>query len=306
MIQHSEKSTTGIHLIKFISALLMAANALVALLPVLAAAPPPPPRYLYRTELVQATPGKLLELIDLYKQKAAVDQQAGDQPALWMRHSQGDRWDLLRLVPMKSYADYYNPGRIESRDRATERAVWLARMHDDIAWEEDIPFTALRSIPCGTHLRPAAYFTWKCLNRFPTSALTFITSARWKTPTPPLSASLKISSLSAIKAPRGTSSPSEFSVTSSISLRAATQPPKPKPPRQKLPVFRRLPTSARTCGRSSNCTGTLWPSPSNRFTAKKWVNRGGHREAHPRRAVKGRQSHRAIQRRPLGCPANSQ
>src|SRR5271169_3103722 len=58
------------------------------------------PNYLYRTELIQAAPGKLVEVIDLYKKKAVLDQQAGDEPALSMRHSQGDRWDLLRLIPM--------------------------------------------------------------------------------------------------------------------------------------------------------------------------------------------------------------
>ncbi len=110
--------------------------ALFALLPMFAAAPPQ--NYLYRTELIQATPGKLLELIDLYKQKAALDQQAGDEPALWMRHSQGDRWDLLRLIPMQSYAEYYKPERIAARERAASNVAWMRRMHDDIAWEEDI------------------------------------------------------------------------------------------------------------------------------------------------------------------------
>src|SRR5579863_3336268 len=96
------------------------------------------PAYLYRTELIQAAPGKLLEVIDLYKQKAALDQQAGDEPALWMRHSQGDRWDLLRLVPMKSYADYYSADRIAAREKVTRISSLPAKLHDDIEWEEDI------------------------------------------------------------------------------------------------------------------------------------------------------------------------
>jgi hypothetical protein len=106
-------------------------------------------RCLYRTELIQATPGKLVELIDLYKQKAALDQQAGDEAALWMRHSQGDRWDLMRLVPMQSYAAYYSTSRIDARDRAMKSAGILAKIHDDVAWEEDVfvygpPVEALR------------------------------------------------------------------------------------------------------------------------------------------------------------------
>jgi hypothetical protein len=56
--------------------------------------------FLYRARLVQAAPGKLLELIDLYKASWAEYAAAGDEAPLWVRHSQGDRWDLLLLFPM--------------------------------------------------------------------------------------------------------------------------------------------------------------------------------------------------------------
>jgi len=148
MIQSKSSSMLRVFQPLFLPISLPMAFALFVLLPIFAAVPPP--RFLYRTELVQATPGKLLELIDLYKQKAALDQQAGDEPALWMRHSQGDRWDLLRLVPMHSYADYYAAERVANRDRTAANAAWLAKIHDDIAWEEDIlvygpPLNALRN-----------------------------------------------------------------------------------------------------------------------------------------------------------------
>jgi len=105
--------------------------------------------YLYRTELIQATPGKLVELIDLLKQQAGIDQKAGDEPALWMRHSQGDRWDLLSLVPMQNYSAYYATARVELRERTLRAAGLASKIHDDIAWEEDIfvygpPLDALR------------------------------------------------------------------------------------------------------------------------------------------------------------------
>lgn len=93
---------------------------------------------LYRTELIQAAPGKLVEVIDLFKQKATLDQQAGDEPALWMRHSQGDRWDLLRLVPMKDYADYYSAPRIAAREKTMRNSALPAKLRDDIEWEEDV------------------------------------------------------------------------------------------------------------------------------------------------------------------------
>jgi len=114
------------------------ATALMAILLAPLAASAQQQRYLYRTELIQAAPGKLVELIDLYKQKSAFDQQDGDEPALWMRHSQGDRWDLLRLVPMQSYSTYYSAARVDLRDRIIKAAGFATKIHDDIAWEEDI------------------------------------------------------------------------------------------------------------------------------------------------------------------------
>jgi hypothetical protein len=105
--------------------------------------------YLYRTELIQAAPGKLVELIDLYKQKSALDSQIGDEPALWLRHSQGDRWDLMRLVPMQSYVSYYAAAREDQRHNAAKLNSLLSQIHDDIYWEEDLfvngpPLEALR------------------------------------------------------------------------------------------------------------------------------------------------------------------
>src|SRR6476646_12092072 len=56
--------------------------------------------YLYKVTLVQAAPGRLLDLIDLYKARAAEFKQAGDEAPLWMRHSQGDHWDLMVIFPV--------------------------------------------------------------------------------------------------------------------------------------------------------------------------------------------------------------
>jgi hypothetical protein len=120
----------------FVPTLLIVAFALLMLAPKFHAMPVP--HYLYRTELVQATPGKLLELIDLYKQRVALEKQSGDEPSLMIRHSQGDRWDLMRLVPMGSYGEYYSADRIASRIAAATKVSWTMTLHDDIAWEEDI------------------------------------------------------------------------------------------------------------------------------------------------------------------------
>ena len=93
--------------------------------------------YLYKVSLVQAAPGKLLDLIDLYKSRAAELKQAGDEAPLWMRHSQGDHWDLMILLPVGSYSEYYQLERISKR-----KAIQIAKLDDkfkeNIAWQEDV------------------------------------------------------------------------------------------------------------------------------------------------------------------------
>ena len=94
------------------------------------------PGYLYKTRLVQAAPGKLLDLIELHKSSLAEYRRAGDEQPLIMRHSQGDRWDLLLLIPMKSYADYYSPERVSKRDQLLKESHH--KLDALIAWQEDV------------------------------------------------------------------------------------------------------------------------------------------------------------------------
>ena len=91
----------------------------------------------YKVTLVQAAPGKLTELIDLYKQRfAAAAASAGDDAPLWMRHSQGDRWDLMILQPMKSYDLFFAPDRLAKRANAEQ--PFATKIRNDIAWQEDL------------------------------------------------------------------------------------------------------------------------------------------------------------------------
>jgi hypothetical protein len=94
--------------------------------------------YLYKVTLVQAAPGKLLDLIDLYKARAAELKQAGDEMPLWMRHSQGDHWDLMVIFPVGSYAEYYQPARIAKRQQAQQAAKLDDKFKEQIAWQEDL------------------------------------------------------------------------------------------------------------------------------------------------------------------------
>jgi hypothetical protein len=99
----------------------------------------PPPGYLYRATLLQAAPGKLLEVVNLYKAGWPGSKDSGDAPPIAMRHSQGDRWDLLLLFPMGSWGEYYAADRIARRQKAAEAALPdLIRLSGDVAWTEDV------------------------------------------------------------------------------------------------------------------------------------------------------------------------
>jgi len=94
------------------------------------------PTYLYQAKLVQAAPGKLLELIELQKSRLTEYRNAGDDQPLMMRHSQGDHWDLLLLLPMKSYADYYSSERVSKRKQILKESQ--DKLEALIAWQEDV------------------------------------------------------------------------------------------------------------------------------------------------------------------------
>jgi hypothetical protein len=106
-------------------------------------APPPAssPGYLYRATLLQAAPGKLLEVVDLYKAGWPGLRDSGDEPPIAMRHSQGDRWDLLLLFPMESYEQFYARERIQRRAKAAALSgagAELQKLRGDIARQEDV------------------------------------------------------------------------------------------------------------------------------------------------------------------------
>lgn len=99
--------------------------------------------YLYRTLMVRAAPGHLLELIDLFQQREPVYLAAGEQPPLMMRHSQGDQWDLLLLYPMGSFGDYFSAERSARRVvAATESGMSDAEFESALekltSWREDL------------------------------------------------------------------------------------------------------------------------------------------------------------------------
>jgi hypothetical protein len=108
-----------------------------------APAAPAGPSYLYKTTFVRAAPGRLLELIALYKDRMAVLDAAGDERPLWWRHTQGDQWDLMLLLPMGSYGEYYAAEKTARREKASlsaglPAAEFARRLDACSSWKEDV------------------------------------------------------------------------------------------------------------------------------------------------------------------------
>ncbi len=94
----------------------------------------PPLTYLYKTTFLRAAPGKLLELIDLYKARMPVFDASGDERPFWWRHTQGDQWDLMILFPMGSYTEYYSEARVARR----KRDDFAKKLEACVSWREDL------------------------------------------------------------------------------------------------------------------------------------------------------------------------
>jgi hypothetical protein len=118
-----------------LSALLIAAVTAMA-------AAPADSAIVYRTVLMRAAPGRLLELIDLVTARLPAVDAAGEERPLILRHSQGDQWDLLLLYPVGSLADYYSVARQGRRERAAQASGltevdFERRLRDLVAWREE-------------------------------------------------------------------------------------------------------------------------------------------------------------------------
>src|SRR5262249_53292464 len=104
---------------------------------------PPAPPELYRFVLIQAAPGRLLDLIDLYKKRLPVIAAGGDEAPFIVRHSQGDRWDLLVIYPSGSFTSYYSAERVRRREAAAAASgvtgeQFAKQFYDLVAWHEDV------------------------------------------------------------------------------------------------------------------------------------------------------------------------
>lgn len=99
--------------------------------------------YLYRFVMLQAGPGRLADLIELYRNRAPVIVAGGDEKPYIVRHSQGDHWDLLAILPYGSMTDYHRPERAAGREAAAAASGlttegFARRLRDLTLWQEDL------------------------------------------------------------------------------------------------------------------------------------------------------------------------
>jgi len=95
--------------------------------------------YLYKVTTLRAEHGQfesLLETITLLQQG---DYYKGRPASLIMRHSQGDQWDIMAMLPMGSWAEYYKPETLAMRAAAVQKnRSLITRLYNDIAFAEDV------------------------------------------------------------------------------------------------------------------------------------------------------------------------
>ncbi len=100
----------------------------------------PDTTYMYRTTLIQAAPGRLSELMDVFKERREYFRVTDGEPFI-LRHSQGDAWDLMLIFPMGSMESYYDTDHVARRLQAEAgfgtRAAFEVLIAPLISWRED-------------------------------------------------------------------------------------------------------------------------------------------------------------------------
>ncbi len=94
--------------------------------------------YLYKVTVLRAAPGHFTDLLAALQESSRLDEEAGDETAFWIRHSQGDQWDFMLIYPMGDFSSYYDT------DRTTRRAA---------IWESDRGRTLAKRLSAFTSYR---------------------------------------------------------------------------------------------------------------------------------------------------------
>ena len=91
--------------------------------------------FLYKVALIRAAPGRLLDLIELLKEERDLLRDGEEPLPFWMRHTQGDQWDLMILYPMGSFHEYYEP---EREARRMDLGEWKGLSFGQLQIEADL------------------------------------------------------------------------------------------------------------------------------------------------------------------------
>ncbi len=99
--------------------------------------------YLYRTLLLQAAPGSLLDVIKMYRDRVPVYEASGDGVPFMLRHSQGDHWDLMLIFPVGNLTEFHSAQRAARRGRAAADAGvtdadFQHALGQHVSWREEV------------------------------------------------------------------------------------------------------------------------------------------------------------------------
>lgn len=93
----------------------------------------------YQVITMRATPGKLLDLIDVIKIDLKNFDRAGIEKPFLMRHSQGDQWDLLLIYPIKDLGKHFSEQELTKRreNSATLDQGYGRPYYNLVSWQEE-------------------------------------------------------------------------------------------------------------------------------------------------------------------------
>jgi len=99
--------------------------------------------FLYHVVMLRAAPGRLLDLIELLKEERDLFGDVDEPLPYWMRHTQGDQWDLLLLYPMGEFHDYFEPVRTARRmESGTQKGLSERQLKSQadllVSWRDEM------------------------------------------------------------------------------------------------------------------------------------------------------------------------
>lgn len=95
--------------------------------------------YIYKTVAIRAAPGELLSVIDLLKKDMADGRIFPTGNPQLMRHSQGDQWDLLLIIPVgENLEGYFSQSNVEQRQQSlTQDQKYGSQYFERVSWQEE-------------------------------------------------------------------------------------------------------------------------------------------------------------------------